>query len=100
MKFERRSRRCARLPAREQGRRGASDMLGNNLRSNDMRNETWYDRAGGELVLSVKEKPNTSWGAANATPIYKDGQGHVMQTPGREFLVHPKSKKQYWRTQG
>ena len=23
-----------------------------------MHNETWYDRAGGELVLSVKETPN------------------------------------------
>ena len=66
-----------------------------------MRNETWYDRAGGELVLSVRQKPNNAWGAgANATPLYKDGQGHVMQTPGREYLVHPKTKKQYWRTQG
>ena len=66
-----------------------------------MHNETWYDRAGGELVLSVRQKPNNAWGGgANATPIYKDGQGHVMQMPGREFLVHPKSKKPYWRTQG
>ena len=63
-----------------------------------MHNETWYDRAGGELVLSVRDKPNNAWGSASAAPIYKDGQGHVMQTPGRDFLVHPKTKKQYWRT--
>lgn len=65
-----------------------------------MHNETWYDRAGGELVLSVKQTPAKAWGSANATATYRDGQGHVMQTPGRDFLVHPKSKKPYWRTQG
>ena len=66
-----------------------------------MHNETWYDRAGGELVLTVKEKPNSAWGGgAGAVPLYKDGQGHVMQTPGGEFLVHPKTKKPYWRTPG
>ena len=103
--------RRPRVPAREMliaapGRRPASGLtemagiLATNFRRIDMHNETWYDRTGGELVLSVREKPNNAWGGANAAPIYKDGQGHVMQTPGREFLVHPKTKKQYWRTQG
>jgi hypothetical protein len=64
-----------------------------------MHNETWYDRVGGELVLSVKETPNKAWGSANAALTYRDGKGHVMQTPGHDFLVHPKSKKQYWRSQ-